>query len=299
MYKIILLTLIIQGCSIKKFALKTTAEIMETASLAIEEEKDIEIAKYAIFANAKTIEGMRKVDPENLQLTLIVVKALFSLSFSFIEDEYEKYRFSHPATKAKVAKRRASVLYRRAYLYGLEFVKSECSELKNPATALLSNFKKCLSEMDDDYTELLFWTGFAWSKYIFLNLGTPKSVAQLPKVVAIMDKIKKEDESIYFGNLYTFYGVYYGSRPKMLGGNAKKSLEYFNKAINYNKKTNLMAHLFKAQYYAVQQMDKKLFKKELNHVIHFKGKHHPRLGFINAISQRKARRLLAQIDEIF
>jgi hypothetical protein len=294
----VLVLFLAQGCSLQTIALRTTVDIFDTASLAVEEETDLELARPAVFSTAKILEGFLKGDPGNVTLTTLVVKSFFSLSFAYIEDEFEEYQFKDPV-RAKVAKLRASGIYKRAYRYGLELIQERCSAKKDLELGNLEEFGHCIDRIGDNIVELAFWTGFAWGKFLFLNLDDPRAIGQMPKLMRIMEKVETKNPEIYFGSLYTFYGVLYGSRSKMLGGDPEKSLNFFQKASDLNKKSNLMVHLFKAQFYAKQTMNQELFNEELRYVIDFKGEYEPRLGLLNAISRKKAERLLAQTDDIF
>jgi len=283
---------------LNKIALSSFGDIFETASYAVEEEKDLDIVKPAILSNAKLLEGLLKTDPENVKIATLSIKSLFFTSFSYLESEYEKYQFSD-FKKAENYKKRASDVYRRAFLYGEHIIEDECSDINSIENTTYNTFINCIDDLDHDLKEMIFWMGFAWSKYIFLNSDKAKHVGQLSKLLYMMNWVEKYDEGIHFGSLYIFYGVYYASMPKTLGGDPVKSLMYFKKANDFNSGSNLMVNLFKAQYYTRQVLDREMFKNELDYVISYNGNHDPRLGLINSLSKQKAKTLLSQIDEYF
>lgn len=282
-----------------QMAIRMADDILENASLVIEEEKDIELVRPSVFAHSKLLEGLLKTDPENEKLAALTIKALFFLSFAFLEEEYEKLQYKSPR-KAVQFKTRASTVYQRAFRYGGAIIMKECEgaegTLENVQTIA---FVECIKKLEKDYSELAFWTGFAWAKYIFLNADKPIALMQLPKLLRMMERVEELDETYYFGSLYVFFGIYYGSRSRLLGGNPEKSIEYFNKAVDLTEKKNLMAFLFKAQFYAKQVQDKELFERDLEYVLNFNDTHDSRMNLMNAVSQLKARRLLQQKEELF
>ena len=107
-----------------------------------------------------------------------------------------------------------------------------------------------------------------------------------------MTRVLELQEDFYFGGAHMYFGVYYGSRAPVLGGNYKKSHQHFDKAREINNNKLLMPDLLQAQYLARQQLDHEDFEKRLTSVVNAPDDLYPEAALINQIAKRKAMLLL-------
>lgn len=85
----------------------------------------------------------------------------------------------------------------------------------------------------------------------------------------------------------------------MLGGNAEKAKEHFEKAIKITGGKFLMAQFMLAKCYAFQTQDKELFEKTLHEIIAAPDDLFADQRLANELAKRRARHLLARIDDLF
>ena len=126
-----------------------------------------------------------------------------------------------------------------------------------------------------------------------------EAVANLPVVNYMMDYVIKNDETYYFGGAHLFKGMFYGGRPKVLGGNREKSMKSFKRAQEISKGNILLTHYYWARTLCIQYQDYQCFKDHLNIVIDAPHDHYKQQTLANSVAKRKAKRLLSLASEFF
>ena len=114
-----------------------------------------------------------------------------------------------------------------------------------------------------------------------------------------MQRVLALDETYYFGGPHIFFGVWYGGRPPMLGGDFALSEMHFAKARSITQGKLLSVDLLYAQYLAVQQGNRNVFHDKLTAVVSAPLDIFPEMALANAIAQHKAAMLLKKEDELF
>jgi len=94
-------------------------------------------------------------------------------------------------------------------------------------------------------------------------------------------------------------GILFASRPKVAGGDLKKSQEHFLKAIDLGEGKFLMAYVYYANYYARQTLDKDLFISTLQKVQETPANILPDLTLINTVAKKQAKELMSRVEEYF
>jgi hypothetical protein len=115
----------------------------------------------------------------------------------------------------------------------------------------------------------------------------------------IMQGVLRLDEKYYLGGSHMFYGVYYGGRPEMLGGEPEKAKQHFDRAIEISRGKYLLTKFLLAKYYAVRIQDKSLFEQTLEEIISAPKDLLPEQGLANQIAKRNAERWIGFADDIF
>jgi hypothetical protein len=125
------------------------------------------------------------------------------------------------------------------------------------------------------------------------------ALADLSKVQALIEFVAEMNPSFYHGGAYLFLGTIEGSTPKALGGNPDKAKEYFEKCLAVNGGKFLMTQVYYARTYAVATQDQPLFESLLKQVENASIDDVPEIRLANVVAKQKARRLLAQENELF
>lgn len=247
---------------------------------AFYEETDPALARDAFPAQLKLMEGLLKNDPENVKLKLLLAEGFGGYAFLFLEE-----------TEAERAK--------AAYLRGRDYALASLTPPLNGLAAMpLDKAAEAIESAGPGDVPGLFWAGYGWGGWINLSKDNPDAVAELPTVVAIMERVNELSPGYQFSGASLFLGSYEALRPKMLGGDPAQSLANFESAIKATGGEFLMAKVLCAQYYAVATQDAELFKRLLGEVLEAQPKL-PKARLANAVAKQRARRLLEKTDDLF
>lgn len=271
------------GCSIERLAVRSTTGLIENSLEAIEEETDLILAEQSIASNLKLLEGLIKSDPNNRNLLLLAARGFTSYALGFVEQENPE---------------RAVALYLRARDYGLRGLRQN-RQFDRAFEQPFEEFEASLDLVPDRDIPLLFWTANAWAGAIQQNIGDPRSLANLPKVEAMMKVVLERNESFYYAGPHLFFGMILSSKPVMFGGNTERGREHFERALELTRERFLIIKVFYAESYAVQTLNDELFEKLLHEVIEADLDILPAQSLVNTLAKRRAEALLKKKDSFF
>jgi hypothetical protein len=193
---------------------------------------------------------------------------------------------------------RARVFYLRAKEYGMRIlVKNE--KFKEAMDGDITAFREAVKTFSKDDAPAIFWTAFSWGSYVNITRTDVGGLADLSKVQALIEFVAEKDPSFYHGGAYLFLGVIEGTTPRALGGNPDKAKDYFEKCFAINGGKFLMTQLYYAKTYAVATQNQQLFELLLKQIEDASLDVLPEARLANVIAKQKARRLLAQENELF
>lgn len=250
--------------------------MIEGGMLAVNRETDLQLAEAAMPANIELMEGMLINDPDSTTLRNYAAQAYYGYAYGFVEDDNPQ---------------RAAALYRRGLNHALHNLQKTgiTTPLLNGTLSALENH---LKQLDDDDIAALFWAASNWAKWIDHNRDKPEAIADLSKAVLLMQRVLELDETFFMAGPHIFFGVYYGSRSPMLGGNFALSESHFNKAQKINQQQLLIVDLLQAEYLDRQQFAQADFHQRLTKLIKEDINAVKDMALINHIAKRKAKRLL-------
>lgn len=264
-------------------AVRSTADVLELGRSASLEEPDYQLAKDAMPAQLKLLETLIAADPENPGLRRMAAEGFGGAAFLFLED-------SDPA--------RAKGLYLRGRDHALAAL-AEKSAFRRLAEKTPDDFAKALEKASVADVPDLFWAGFCWAGYVNLSKDDAAALADLPKVVALMNRVELLQPSFHFNGADLFFGVYYASRPRLLGGDPAKAKAAFERAHKATKGDYLMAHVLNARWYAVAVQDRELYQQLLKKVLESPSGKLPDARLTDEAAKRKAAALLEKTDDYF
>jgi len=294
---ILLSFLLLTQCTPKQIASDITSQIMKGGAPAFEMESDIEVAESSGLTMIKMVEAFQHDNPRNKNYLILLSRSYGNYAFGFLEWNLLKYRGVDEARRG-VNEARAKNFYLRGKDYGMRVLNT------NPAFEKafdkdLDTFKKALKKMGRRYMPALFWTAFNWGSYVNLNKDSPIAIAEFPKAEAMMERVLDIDDDYFYAGPHLFFGFSFGSRPAMFGGNPAKSKEHFEAALEAYKRKFLMAQVFYAQSYAIQNQDRALFESLLNEVLSTPADVLPEQRLANELAKLRAQWLLDHAGNYF
>ncbi|TBR25281.1 hypothetical protein EPO15_02465 [bacterium] len=274
---------LIAACSPSKIALRTTARLVADGRPSLHEESDPEVAKAAIPAQLKLLEGLLVSAPANPDLLAALVEGWTGYSFLFVEDE-------DPA--------RGAAFYRRAAGYGLRLL-ARREEWRGLDAKSPDDLDVLLREAEPRDVPALYWTATAWAGWANLDKADPAALAAVPKAARFMERVLALDPAFEHGGADLFFGVYYASRPRIAGGDPTKAREHFEKVLARTGRRYLPAQYLMMRSYAAGELDEELFKRLGAEAAAADPAALPDARLANEIAKRKAKALLEKKDEIF
>jgi hypothetical protein len=274
---ILALALLTGGCTFKQGVARTSAVLLDDMIAALNAESDTNHAREAAASLLVILEGHVRADPGHRPLRRAAAQAYGGFAFGFLEKEEPD---------------RARQLYKRGRDHGLRALGLSPSSKNAP-------FRKALVRLGRGDISLLFWTAYCWSGWINLSRGSPDALADLPRAEAMMARTRAIDPQFFYGGPELFFGVYYGSRSRLLGGDPQKAAAHFRRAVSASGGRFLMAKFLFARYHAVQTQNKELFVRLLNEIEKAPMGLLPDQALANALAKKWAKALRERMKDLF
>jgi hypothetical protein len=274
------LPFILGGCAGKLKAL-TAGSLIRDVAAATAKHDDIDLAIEGAPTYLLLLEGLLESNPTNTTLLSATAEAYVAYGTLIEADNPD----------------RSSRLYKRAHTYARLSLEGEKAISRKLNTPYL-DFVTVASELKHKHLERVFWLASSWGAWISLNTHSMQALADLPKVIYLMEWVIKTDETFYYGSPHIFLGVYHSALPPMLGGSPEKSKSHFDSALTLSQGRMLMIKVQMARFYARQIFDRQLYTSLLEQVIEA-DPHAGDLTLQNVAAQRLARKLLEETDEYF
>ena len=280
---LLLLTLLLGACSMGQMVARVSVSIMDGGIDAMNRETDLQLARSAIPANLKLLEGLIVEDPGNITLLEYAAQGYYGYAFGFIELE---------------DKRRADAFYARGFRYGSDALRRQGLKL-DLLGSHPDDIEKAVGKLGRKALPALLWTAMNWFKQIDLNRTDPARLAQMSGAERLMQRVFELQPDYYYGSPWMFYGVFYGSRSPMFGGDFLKSEQNFNRARAVSDNKLLIINVLQAEYLERQRLDQKKFHQLLTNAIETPVGSFPEMELANQIARERARYLLGKEEEWF
>lgn len=279
----LLLTLLAAGCSTSQIVVRGAMPLMDGGLTAMNRETDLQLAREAIPATLKMLEGMSIEDPGNVRLRLYLAQGFYGYAYSFVEQD-------DPG--------RAVALYTRCLEHGKAALNSQGFNA-DPESAPLTELDHALNDATARQVPALFWTASCMAKRTDMHRTDPQSIAQLARAARLMERVMALDENFYYGGPHLFFGVYYGGRAPMFGGDFAKSEAHFAKVRAATGGRLLMTDVMYAEFLARQRLDRDAFHQKLAAVIAAPDDLFPEMALANRVAKQRAQYLLGKEAEWF
>lgn len=278
-----LLAAALSACSVNHMVVRGSMGLIRGSVQAMNRETDLKLAGAAIPANLKMMEGMAIEDPGNVRLQVYLAQAFYGYAYGFVE-------LQNP--------RRASALYWRGYAHARAGLQQDGLH-GNLIDMPVSKLKHDVAHLDRNAVPALFWTASCLAKWADMNRNKPRSIAQLPRAAVLMQRVLDLDGNYYYGGAHLFFGVYYGSRPPMFGGNYKRAANEFAKARAATHGKLLMVDVLEAQFLDRQRLDQRDFHRRLTAVLNAPDDLFPAMALSNRLAKERAHYLLKKEHQWF
>jgi hypothetical protein len=269
---VVLLTLLLSSCT------GSIVSILVTPAFEnMQQQSDIALVCEGTPAYLLIVDSMIAADPDNSNMLILGAKAYSGYIGAMQECNREPDRIAAMAEKA--------------YSYGIPLL---AASLPIAPSDTMEELTGKLAKIKRGDVPKIFWGTFAWITWIEQQQGAPSAMADLGKLEAILLRIVALEPTFEQGAAHFLLGAYYGSRPKMFGGQPELSRYHFDQALLISQRKMLIYQTTCAQTLARLTMDKKLHDSLLNEVVDFDNGSHRENMLANQIARKRAARLLQE-----
>jgi hypothetical protein len=192
--------------------------VMEATSEVWASDNDPEFVCQSIPFALSTVEGLLRKQPESQRLLLTAAQGFTQYAYVCVETkgillDEENYEGS------KLQLERALHLFLRAKRYGVRGL-----ELRHPGLEqrLLIDPDSAVANTTLEDVPLLYWTAASWGAAISRGKDRADLIADLPSVIAMMERILELDEAFGDGTIHDVFVMLRGL-PASMGGSAPVS----------------------------------------------------------------------------
>ncbi len=287
--------LVTAGCSVRRLAVNQVGNALAGSGAAWATDDDPDLIRDAAPFSLKLMESLIAESPRHRGLLLAATSGFTQYSFAFIQADAEQME-SEDLARARALRDRARRMYLRARGYGLRGLETRypgfTAALHAEPLAAVARIRR------KDDVPFLFWTAAAWGASISLSKDRPELVAQQPQVEALIDRALVLDETFQQGAIHAFLVSYELARPG--GGDAVgRAKKHLDRALELSGGQLCGPLVAWAESVCVQQQNRAEFENLLNRALAINPDDHPDSRLVNLVTQRRARWLLDQGDELF
>lgn len=271
------------GCALlRRGAARVISPMATQLSEGFMHQSDVDLVREGAPAFLLILDSLAEAHPDNPAVLIAAAEAQVAYATGFIDKEQ---------------KARSKGMYFKAKTYGLR------------ALARNKRFARALDGKQDEFEQslrgfkkadagALFTTASAWVMWIIASADSPAALGGMPKVLAMMDRVRELDPGIRNGGVDLFYGIYHTVLPLGGGRDLEKARAHFERSIEIAGPDYLLTRVTFAEFYARYAFDQALFEDSLKQVLEADPQV-PAFTLMNAVAQKRAQALLDQIDELF
>lgn len=283
--------LLFAGC-VKNLATSAVADALSGSGGVYGQDDDPELVEHAVPFALKTMEGVLVEQPEHIGLLTSLTSGFVQYGYAFVEQQAHRIE-EDDYDRAVALRARAARHYRRALAYGLRGLSVQHGDVRG---RLESDPEALLAELEAEEVPLVYWTAAAWGLTIASANLDPAALAELPAVEKLAARALELDPTWNDGTLYELRASLASAAP---GGDLTQVAADYAKAIELSGGRRAGTFVARAENVHVSRQQAAAFREDLNTALAIDVDAHVDDRLANTIMQRRARRLLAQIEDLF
>jgi predicted anti-sigma-YlaC factor YlaD len=285
------------GCRSAALSLAAGAAAGSGSSYASDD--DPELVRDAVPFGLKTMEGILAEKPRHVDLLTALAGGFTQYAYAFVQFDADLADLDGKLDAARAGRERARRLYLRAREYGLRGLEVRHDGMAKRLRGGLSQARAALAEAEKEDVPLLYWTASSWVLAIAAGKGDMALVAELPVPIAAMERALALDAGWNEGAIHEFFVAYDATRSAAEGGGPERAKAHLDRALAMSMNKKLGPRVSFAEGVLVQRQDREGFTRVLEEVTRADPGEVPRYRLANILAQRRARALLAHVDDLF
>ncbi|MBI1876384.1 MAG: hypothetical protein HYS05_21190 [Acidobacteria bacterium] len=274
--------------------MNSLADTLAASGDVFASDNDPELVRDAVPFSLKTIESLLASVPNHQGLLLSACSGFTQYAYAFVQIDAELVEPKDYQASVQ-GKERALKMYLRARDYCLRNLERRHKNIK---TRLMKDPQPALAAATLAEVPVLYWTGASWGAAIALGLDKPELIADLPAVRALMDRALELDETYSLGAIHEAL-ISLEAVPQAMGGSPQRARQHFERAVQLSKGRSAGPYVTLAAGVSVAAQDRGEFEKLLAQALAIDVDAHPSLRLANILTQRRARFLLSQANDLF
>jgi predicted anti-sigma-YlaC factor YlaD len=288
---------LLSGC--RSVALKFTADAVAGSGDTYASDDDPQLVRDAVPFGLKTMEGVLAEKPDHEGLLTGLASGFTQYAYAFVQADADEADLAGKLEPARAGRERARKLYLRGRGYGLRGLDVRRDGLGKKLLAGGDGARSALAQAQKGDVPLLYWSASAWVLSIAADKSNMAAVAELPVPVAAMEKALALDEAWNDGAIHEFFVAYDATRSAAEGGGPDRVKAHLDRALALSGNKKLGPLVSFAEGVLVQRQDRDEFVRVLQEVVRADPGAVPHYRLANLVAQRRARVLLAHVDDLF
>ncbi len=287
--------LLLGGCSLRKMAVGAIADSLAGGGGTFASDEDPELVGQALPFALKTVESLLEADPQNAKLLLFACQGFTQYGFAYVETPAVELEATDYG-RAQEQRQRALKLYLRGRSYCLRAL--DASFGAGTSRRLLEDPAAALAKAGKNDVPLLFWTAGSWGSAIAAGSDRPDLVVDWPVARALLEKALALDPDWDRGSLHEAMVLVEGL-PEAMGGSPQRAWQHWQRALELNRGERASTYVTWASTVSLRKQDRVEFLDLLDKALAIDPDQVPAERLANLLQQRRARHLLARVDELF
>jgi len=283
------------ACSVKKFAINKLGDSLANSGTTYAADDDPELVGQALPFSLKLVEGLLAESPEHRGLLLAAASGFTEYAYAYVNQDADMIE-PESLEKATALRGRARRLYLRARDYGLRGLDARH---KGFTQAVKRDPKAAVRAMEKGDVPMLYWTAASWTLAISVSRDNPDLLADQPIAEALIDRAMALDPDYDNGTIHGFLIAYEPARQGVKGDSAARARMHFDREVTLTKGQLASPFVSLAESVSVQNQDRAEFETLLKRALSVNPDERPEWRLQNLITQRRARWLLARVDDLF
>jgi len=286
---------LLAGCSINRLAVNRLGDALAGSGTTFSSDDDPDLIAAATPFSLKLIESVLAASPSHRGLLLAAASGFTQYAYAFVQQEAERLEDSSLARAAE-ARTRARRLYLRARDYGLRGL-----ETRHPrfGAGLRADARRAARAAGPEDVPFLYWTAASWGAAIALSKDDPETVADQSLVEALIDRALELDEDFDAGAIHSFLISYEPLRQGAQGDPYERARAHFDRAVALTSGQSAGPYVSYAEAVSAARQDRRGFEAMLQRALAVDPDARPEWRLANLVVQRRARWLLARVDQMF
>jgi predicted anti-sigma-YlaC factor YlaD len=277
-------------------AINKIGDAMASGGTTFESDEDPDLVAAAIPFGLKMYESLLAESPKHTGLLLAAATGFTEYAYAFVDLKADEVK-DESVDRADALRERARKLYLRANRYGMRGLETRYAgfgaALDNDAVTALKRVRK-------QDVPLLYWTAASLGLAISTSKGSPEMIAQLPLVEMMVNRIAELDETFENGAVPEFFITLEAARSGVKLEDQEKAMrQHFDRAIEISKGKRAGTYVSFAENASVPAQNAAEFKSMLEKALAIDVDADPNTRLANIVAQRRARWLLAHMNEMF